>query len=264
MNLLSNLSYSNWRGIHIALVIVLSLILLFAGSSIKLMVSDTIVDVFYIPFYTLRAYVEEVSNVNDRNQNLAAELAETALELSFHREFARENERLRQILDFEHPTGYRLLQAKVISITGSGVPISAVINCGLDDSVMVNMPVINRFGLVGRVESAMLDNAEVQLLTDPRNRVAVRVASSREMGIVRHLPSEGMLLTAFPNQGKVAVGDTVVSSGLGGIYPPGVQVGIVSGIIRPENQPDAIVHLQPVVNFRSIEQLFVLIPEDKQ
>lgn len=262
MNFLSNLSYHNRRGIHLALVVLLSLILVFAGSSVVRLVSDTILDVFYVPFHTLRLYVEELSYVNDRNQSLAAELAETALELSFHREFARENERLRQILGFEQPAGYRLLQAKVVSIAGSSVPMSAVINCGLEDSVMVNMPVINRFGLVGRVETTMLDHAEVQLLTDPRNRVAVRVASSREMGIVRNLPSEGMLLTAFPNQGVVTEGDTVVSSGLGGIYPPGLQVGVVFQIHRPENQPDAIVHLQPAVNFRSIEQLFVLIPED--
>ncbi|HOP07870.1 MAG TPA: rod shape-determining protein MreC [candidate division Zixibacteria bacterium] len=261
MNLISNLSHKNWRVIHLILVVLLATALIIGRVQVAPLVSELIGGSFFLPFFKLRTYVTELANVNIERERLSLELAETSEQLAFYQEIAHENERIREMLGFEPPPGYRLLQAKVVSVTGSDIPVSALVNRGILDSVEVNLPVISREGLVGRVEDVTPDHCLVQLLTDPRNRVATRVASSREMGIVRYLPSEGMLLTNFPNQGEIAVGDTVVSSGLGGVYPPGLMVGYVTEVTRPENRPDAEISLQPAANFHSIEQLFILLPE---
>ena len=82
-----------------------------------------------------------------------------------------------------------------------------------------------------------------------------------KMGIVKFLPSRGMILDNFLIQGTINVGDTVLSSGLGGDYPAGLIVGTVTDVFRPENEPFYRVELQPAANFRSLEALFALRPE---
>ena len=120
-------------------------------------------------------------------------------------------------------------------------------------------------GLVGRIKKVTPNYSVVQLLTDPTHRVAARVINSkeREMGIVRYLPSEGLVLDNLPNQCVASVGDIVLSSGLGMVFPENLKVGTIKEIERPENKPFARAMLQPSVNFHSIEELFVIMPEDQ-
>jgi rod shape-determining protein MreC len=101
----------------------------------------------------------------------------------------------------------------------------------------------------------------VQLLTDPANRVAARVAESREMGIVHFRLSEGMILDNFPIQGVASPGDLILTSGLGGVYPSGLLVGTVTSIERPQDAVFCNVRVEPSANFNSLEELFVLLPE---
>ena len=260
MSWISGLSYKTWRSFHLGLVVALSLVLVWGPGEFDGRLSNILVTGFYSPFSVIRTSVLELASVSSDNSRLREALAEVSLRLSIYEDAARENARLRSVLGFEPPAGYRLLPAQVISVTGEGVPVSALINRGTVDSICRHMPVMNQSGLVGRIEEVSADYARVQLLTDPRNRVAARVASSREMGIVRFLPTEGMVLASFPNQGRVAVGDTVISSGLGGIYPAGLAVGVVTSVERPENRPHSRVTLAPAASYRSIEELFVLMP----
>ena len=85
-----------------------------------------------------------------------------------------------------------------------------------------------------------------------------RIAQSREMGIIRFTISDGMILDNFPVQGTVNVNDTVLSSGLGRVYPPGLRVGVVSSVVRPELEPFCEITVTPFVNFHSLDELFVL------
>ncbi|MCK4605963.1 MAG: rod shape-determining protein MreC [candidate division Zixibacteria bacterium] len=258
---MSNLSYKSIRNAHFAVVLVLAVVLIIGQPAVNGLVSQVILDGFYYPFFHIKKLLTEVKTVSAENDQLRSWVAKSSVELSFLEEAARENIRLRSILGFEQQPGYRLLPATVVSVTGGRMPISATINRGLADSVKVQQPVINQVGLVGRIQEVMPGYAKVQLLTDPLNRVAARVASGREMGIVRYLVSEGMVLDNFPNQGIVRPGDTILSSGLGRVYPPGLKVGTVREIFRPENKPYSEIRLEPAVNFHSLEELFVLMPE---
>ncbi|MCK4373444.1 MAG: rod shape-determining protein MreC [candidate division Zixibacteria bacterium] len=261
LNRKSGLSYKSWRAVNLGLILFFVIILIVGSWEVNIKICGAILATTHYPFEEVESAVEILSDVNDRNQSLMKSLAEAQFQIGRLEEAKRENVRLRSVLGFEPPTGYRLLPARVVSVTGEQLPISAAINKGLVDSVLINQPVINQVGLVGRVQEVMSGYAKVQCLTDPLNRVASRVATSREMGIVRYLPSEGMILDNFPNQGAIQIGDTILSSGLGGIYPPGLRVGIVTDVRRPENKPYSLINLEPVVSFRTIEELFILIPE---
>jgi len=257
----SGLSYKSWRTVQFATVLVFILALILNLPAVNSFVGGAIITSAYTPFEKIRTAVISVAAESDTIRILHESLAGMSDRLAALEEAERENVRLRSVLGFEEPWGYHLLPARVIAVTGEQAPVSAIINRGFKDSLLVNQPVINQIGLVGRIQEVMPGYAKVQLLTDPLNRVAARVASSREMGIIRYLPSEGMILDDFPNQGDIAVGDTVLSSGLGGIYPPGLKIGVVSQVRRPENRPYSRINLQPVVNFRTLEELFILLGE---
>jgi rod shape-determining protein MreC len=261
VNRKSGLSYKSWRTVHFAVILLFILTLILQLPKVNSFVSEVVQATAYVPFHKVRSAIVSLAADSDTILILRDSLASMADQLAALEVAERENVRLRSVLGFEQSPGYHLLPARVISITGEQLPVSASINRGLRDSVLISQPVINQVGLVGRVQQVMSGYAKVQLLTDPLNRVAGRVASSREMGIVRYLPSEGMILADFPNQGAIQVGDTILSSGLGGIYPPGLKVGVVSRIRRPENKPYSQVNLEPVVNFRTLEELFILLPE---
>ena len=258
MKWISNLVSGYVRTFHFLIICLLVLALVAGGPRVTSSTSGVIVTVFYYPFSLLRNTVVDLIRVADDNMRLRHVLQETTLLLDRYVETERENARLRGILDYEPPPGYDLFQARVLSVSGAVGPVSAVINRGTRDLIRVDMPVINQQGLIGRVVSVSETVSQIQLLTDPAHRVAGRLAESREMGIVKYHSQEGMLLDNFPIQGEIEVGDQVLSSGLGGVYPAGLVIGSVGSVERPEEATFCRVVITPAVNFNSIEELFVL------
>lgn len=258
MRWISNLFSRYWRNVHFISVLLLSLLLILGGRQVTSLVSGAITTVFYVPFAEIKNTVLALSSVNEENARLQLALVQATARMVQLEEMERENARLRAVLGFTPPEHYSLLPAEVISVTGDHVSLAAVINRGSNDSVWVDQPLINEQGLIGRVVSVAPNSATVQLLTDPKARVAVRVAESREMGIVKYRIPDGMILDNFPIQGSIKEGDLIISSGLGGIYPPGLVVGTVTSVERPEEEPFCNVRLQPAANFNSLEELFIL------
>ncbi len=262
MSWITNLFSRHWRNVHFLLIILLSVVLIVLPTRVGPLSNQIILSVFYWPFAEVKGNIAELVSVEDENRQLRLELSDASVKISMIEEASRENVRLRSALGFEQPPGYRLVPADILSVAGEFFPTSAIINRGLDDSVYVDQPVVNQQGLIGRIVSVSRDFATVQLLTDPSNRVAARLAESREMGIVRFTVTEGMILDNFPVQGTINVNDTVLSSGLGGVYPSGLTVGTVTSVSRPEHEPFCEVRIRPAANFHSIDELFVLIEED--
>ena len=228
------------------------------GGTINRYVSQVAFATFYYPFSKVRTFVEDLHGVARENRLLRQSLVEASRTVSSLQEMKKENERFRSVLGFEPPTEFILLPAKIISVSGDHQPTIAVINVGSNDSVVINQPVINQDGLVGFVASTTPDFATVQLLTHPASRVAARVADSREMGIAKYSAPGRMVLDNLPIQSPVEIGDLIVSSGLGGIYPAGLELATVNRVVRIEEEPFCRIDLLPTVNFDSIEELFIL------
>ncbi|MBD3256904.1 rod shape-determining protein MreC [candidate division GN15 bacterium] len=258
MKWISNLFGRHWHTAQYVCIFVLCLILIFGGSGVTSAVSGAVHLVFHFPFGLVRNTVVDLATANAEKERLQELLVETSTRLSGLEEIERENRRLRMVLGFDPPAGYTLLPAKVVSVAGGAVPIAAVINRGEVDSITVDQPLINEQGLIGRIHTVAPNTATVQLLTDPAHRVAVRVAKSREMGIVKYRIGEGLILDNLPIQASIGEGDLVISSGLGGIYPPGLVVGTVRRVVREEDQPFCDVWLNSAANFSSLEEMFIL------
>ena len=258
MKWISNLVSGYIRTFHLIIICLLVLTLVAGNSTVFDKTREYIIIVFHDPFSWLQNTVDDLIRVTDDNKRLRQSLQETSLKLNRYKEIERENECLHGTLNNKLPLGYDLFQGRVLSVSRTVGIVSAVINLGARDSIQVNMPVVNQYGLIGRVDDVFESKSVVQLLTDPTHRVAARVATSREMGIVKYHNREGMLLDNFPIQGKIEVGDQILSSGLGGIYPAGLVIGSVSSVERPEEETFCRVVISPAVNFNSIKVLFVL------
>lgn len=258
MNKFSSLFSKNWRNVQFISIFILLIVLTLADKQVAPYINQAFLKVFYSPFSYVKESVLNLKAVSAENDRLNIALADVSLKLSLYLESAKENDRLRSVLGFKENDSYELLPAEIVSVSGDFIPVSAVINRGYDDSVYIDQPVINQAGLIGRVSSVSQTYAVVELLTDPSNRVAARINSSREMGIIKYFASTGMILDNFPVQGEVYVGDTVISSGLGGVYPEGLIVGTVADVQRQELAVFCDIKITPAANFYSLDELFLL------
>ncbi len=260
MSWLSSLFPKQWRNINLGIILIISILLIGGGDFFRGIVSQVVFTGFYYPFSNVRHKYESMMDIALENDQLKEALVETSIKISSFEETVRENERFREVLGFAAPPEYRLLPAKVISVTSDIVPILVTINKGSRDSVILNQVVVNQEGLIGKITAVSYNFSTVQLLTHPANKVAVRVAKNRDMGIVEFNIKDRMILKNLPIQSEIAIGDTIVTSGLGGIYPSGLNVALVSEVIRPEEEPFCGVKVEASVNFYSVEEIFILRP----
>lgn len=263
MNRISNFFSRYWRNVHFVTIALLAMVFVYGDQTINSHTSNVLLTVFNYPFFKLRTTVVGLYEVSQENERLTAALVNASVQLSMLEEDRLENQRLKKALKFDPPPSYTMLPAKIVALSPGRVAITAVINKGLSDSVEINQPVINESGLIGRVVEVSDDFATVQLLTDPANRIASRVQRSRDMGIAKYRVGEGMILDNFQVQGEIELGDLIISSGLGQVYPSGLKIGTVLSV---EREPEAVfckVSLKTSADFARLDELFVLRAEVK-
>jgi len=181
-------------------------------------------------------------------------------------EIRQENNRLREQLGFSQDLRYQHIPAVLIGRDPSNLFSAFVINKGLYAGVTVNMPVIayhnGTQGLVGKIVNAGAFESLVMPLYDERCFVSSRLSESRYEGIVegRGIPEAPLLMRFIRKRAKdeISIGDMVVSSGIGGIYPAGINIGRVSSINYQEDDLSMDVELEPSIDFSRLEYVFVI------
>jgi rod shape-determining protein MreC len=247
----------------------LSLLLLALPGEMKSGLSALVFRFSYAPFYALSHQIKQLRGVYQENKKLQLKVMELTLENSQLQEEHLENSRLRALLEFRSGLGYQVIPAEVVAAEpnrpgGGGL---VLINKGREEGIKRNMPVLNLYGLVGRIAEVFPYRATVQLMSDPDFRVSALDQRSRVCGIIKPSPGQSLLLKLdnIPLGEDVQIGDEVVSAGLGGIFPAGIKIGIVSnieeGALRQASPYSGIfkeIEVIPSVYFNSLEELFVL------
>ena len=262
MSWISSLFSRYTRTFHFVIIGAMSLTLIIGNEQVNNFTSGIIVKGIYYPSSKLRDGLRTLSALAAKRDTLALNETRLKTELGILREAQNEYERLCDSLGFEYQTGFTLVPARIIKLTRTdgGMPTSAEINKGPRDLVLEKTPVVTKDGLVGCVVDPKVWTATVQLLTDPASRVSARLKRSRFTGIVKYIvhQDKGMIMDYFPIEGDIRTGDTVISSGLGGVYPRGLMIGTVDSVISMENSPYFEVRLKPAANFHALEELFLL------
>lgn len=192
--------------------------------------------------------------------DLDAENRRLRAELATAQEFRYENERLRRLLGFAALQSRRSVAARVIAEDASSWFRTVEIDRGWEDGVVEGLPVANAAGLLGRVVRSSAHSARVLLITDASSAVAVLVQDQRARGVCRG-QGGGLALDYALVQDEIQVGDGVVTSGLGGVFPKGLVVGYVRSVKREQFGLFQTVEVEPAVDFAHIEEVLVLLKE---
>lgn len=193
-----------------------------------------------------------------RNAELEEALARSQAELVELREIASDAIRLAELLDYVSAVqNQETLTAEVIGYDQNNLIRTIIIDKGVRDGVAVGMPVVTRQGLVGRIIDVTALASRVLLITDPSSNVSARLQISRAQGIVQGRLTGNLRMGLIPLEAKVEVGDVVLTSGLGGNFPPDIVIGQVTSVRQFEFELNQEAEVRSLVNFDTLE--FVLV-----
>jgi rod shape-determining protein MreC len=203
----------------------------------------------------MAAIYEENARLRQQNQRLI-EWQNVA------RSLALENQALRGALNMEHaaerPT---LVAGRVVADAGGPFVHTVLVDVGRKHGVVVGMAAVNDQGLAGRVIEVGGRSARLLLLTDFNSKVPVMVEPSRDQAVLSGDNSREPGLIFMPLNPRVSIGDRVVTSGRGGVLPPGLAVGVVSSIGEDKVAVRSWVDWDRLEYLRLVEYAAVVPPE---
>jgi rod shape-determining protein MreC len=209
-------------------------------------------------------YVWNVARDRDANE-LEQKLAERDREIARLRQLVREGEGFRELAGVRERTPADTVGARIVAVAQT--PYFRVTRVTLDRGgreVRVGMPVVAADGVVGRIQRVYSSYADVQLAVDPESSIPVMVTSSGAKGVLRGIGADNgyTCRIEYMNRSEdVKVGDLVVTSGLGGVFPGDVPVGTVKKVVRQEFGLYQEVEVTPAVDFGRLSSVVVLLSQ---
>jgi rod shape-determining protein MreC len=198
-------------------------------------------------------------NVRAENRRLREENQQLRVESLHVSETSSENDRLRRLLGLQERIPIATVSAEIIAREWGGWVRSLTVNRGRGDKITRLTAVISPEGLIGRVIEVRAGASIIQVLTDPTSTVGAHVVRTRTSGIVEGDPRGTMRLKYMAREGGgIQVGDMIVTSGAGGVFPRGIPVGRVRAI---DDRGSALFHyavLTPVVDFARVDEVLLL------
>lgn len=224
---------------------------------------------FTYPFETANQFVDDFltfSQLKEEQRLTQAELDRLAAFRAELEESYRQIRELKQLLKLkESMMDFSTLPFRVTSRSADSFSSIILINGGYLDGVQQNQAVITSLGLVGKVETVFERSSIVRLLTsqDVENKVSVRIqlspTSTAEAVLDDFNPNTGLFrLILLDTNTTVNVGSTVITSGLGGVYPSGLLVGYVEEIEQLPNSVSARIWVKPSATFFSFDYVLVV------
>ena len=201
----------------------------------------------------------DVAVLTQENAALESELAHLRTQIIELQQQLGEYRILSALLDFARAyPEYQYVGASVIGRDPSPFLKYIHINRGSDDGLRRGMPVVTQQGLVGRISQVTASAALVQLITDPSVTVNVRLEPTRAEAILSGSITADIGLDMIPQDITVSPGDLVLTSGLGGNYPPNILIGQVTGVRSQDYDLFQSASMQPVVDFNNLEIVLVI------
>jgi len=207
---------------------------------------------------TFTQYVYLV-NLEKENRVIKQKIAELQEENHRMKEMKLTNERLRQLLQFRERNSPSMIGAEVIGQDPSSWFKSVTIDKGERDGVKKGMAVISPAGVIGQILKTAPHYATVLLLTDYNSAIDSIVQRTRAKAIVEGKGENRCQLKYLRRAEEVAVGDVVVTSGLGGNFPKGLMVGEIKKVDKKGHGVFQYAELVPSVDMTQLEEVFVIM-----
>ena len=260
-----------------AVIIVLAFLLGFVANAVfdgGTTPPENIIGTVFTPVKSAAAYIgnsvekffrtfADYDRLKSENETLKAENDDLTvrLEKSYHLE--TENERLRKLLELtDKLPEYNKTEATVVSVSDDKVSSVFTVNKGSLSGIKVKDVVVSSEGLVGYVRDVGFNWATVVTILDPQVAVGAFLPRTELVAMTeghRELKSDGLCrLSYLENTSLINRGDTVVTSGLGGLYPEGITIGKISEITVRDNGLSQYGIITPAVDFSSLRYVCIL------
>ena len=259
-------------GIIITLIILILLVFLTNTDIKKLSYVENAVNTIIMPIqngYTYlknkiaknNSYFTNLEKLEEENQKLKEENSELAKSLRELEIIKSENSTLKSYLKLtEKYKSYTTVPAYIINKDTSNYSNTYIINVGSDDGIKTDMTVIADKGLVGHVVSVTNNTAKVQTIIDTSSSVSAAISTTRDSILCKGSLENNILKgTYVPTDTELIEGDSVETSGMGGIYPKGIHIGTITKVVNTKNIIDRYVEVTPAVDFNKIETVLVII-----
>ncbi len=203
-------------------------------------------------------YIDLV-NVKRENKRLNKDIKQLNQTLATAGEAIRENERLVRLLELRKAVSEPTIAASVIGEDVTPWFRTLAIDKGSSSGIREGMPVLAAGGVLGQAIKVTGNTSRVLLITDHASGVSAMVQRSRARGVVKGKGENLCALQFTMRDEDVAVGDLVVTSGIGGVFPKGIPVGTVTMVKKGQYGIFQTVNLRPAVNSANLEEVLVVL-----
>lgn len=202
-------------------------------------------------FTNLTADQETLSELRERNQELTARNAELE-------EAEKTADRLQSLLDLQDTYSLQSTAARIIASSSDSWSSTVTIDKGTLAGITVGMPVTDSAGVIGQTIECGPTSAVVRLLNDENSSVSAMLQDSRTQGMLHGSADGTVKLTLIGSDQTVKAGDTVVTSGLGGVFPKGLPLGTVSNVSRRSGALYLDIQVQLLSTTENYEEVLVI------
>lgn len=218
-----------------------------------------------LPSFVLNEVVLQLRShhqLTTENQQLKEQLLLSQVKVQQFDALLNENNQLRQLLSTSARENVQVMITQLMAIDNSPYTQQVVINKGTLDGVYLGQPVLDDAGIVGQISEVGSTNSRVLLLSDNTHALPVRVLRNdiRFIAVGTGTLLE-VMLEHVPHSSDVMIGDTLVSSGLGGVFPEGYPVAVVTRVINDEGRPFKQVFAKPLARLDRLKHMLLVWPE---
>lgn len=259
-------------GIVITIIILILLVIFTNKESEEISIIENIATNIVMPVENGLTYLKNKLNNNDKffeniddlkseNEQLKQKNSELEQQLREYEIVKNENEQLKQQLNLaEKYAQFTTVPGTIISRDISNYAKTIVINIGSDNGIKEKMTVIADEGLVGHVISTTAKTAKIQTIVDSASATSCIASSTRDTMICKGTIENKSILSAsnIATDARIIQGDSVETSGLGGIYMKGIHVGKIKKVNEGSNKTDSYAVIETSVDFEKLETVLVV------
>ncbi len=206
-------------------------------------------------------FFTDINELKEENKKLTEKNSELEQSLRELENIKTQNETLKEYLNLTKKyVEYKTIPGYVINKDISNYSKTIVINVGKKDGVEEKMTVIGNEGLVGHVVSVTDSTSKVQTIIDTASSVSCSMSTTKESIVCKGTLDDKSSLKAMyiPTNSNVIQGDSVETSGLGGIYPKGIHIGKISKVNNTQNMTDRYALVEAAVDFDKLDTVLVI------
>lgn len=230
-----------------------------AGFNASLVSVQTWISTRFVAIQDFLTVPRDVAALRQRNAELEAEVARLQAQVVQLQSQVADTQALAALVNFSRSNPESAYTAAtVIGRDPSPFLRYIIIDKGSNQGLRRGMPVVTDQGLVGRVDAVIGSAARVQLITDPSSAVNVRLERADREAVLTGTLAGDLTLDLVPQDITLELGDVVLTSGLGGSYPPDLIIGQVVTVRRRDSDLFQQAFIQPVVDFAQLKIVLVI------